>query len=280
MKTRAFCLGLALAPAWTLSGEAPGVKAGDAHGPAAGTFVKAGGALTRPTLQVGERLEYAIELARLRLGTGVLAVEGREEVEGIPTFRVTLEVGIGGPFMRVEESKVSWIATEPFRSLRFEKRRRRKDGRLARRYRFDHAAGTYLAEDWSEEAGIYMPISGAGGAGPIPAAALDELGVLYLIRHLALESGRTYATRQYFETEKNPVVVRVLGTEEIRVPAGKFRTLVLEPDIPATDIFRADKKARLYVTDDARRLIVKVTTTTRLGTVVAYLRRYETGGTS
>ena len=222
----------------------------------------------------GEVLEYSVTVARLRLGHGSLAVEEVERVAGVRTYRVALEVEIRTPFLKFRDREVSWVATDSLRSMAFERYRVEGSREEHLRFRFDHNASSYDRETWDPGSGIFRPVPGgtdAGGA--MPADAIDEVAALYLLRTLPLEPGTVHRLDRYFDPAGNPIVFRVVGREVVRVPAGRFETIVVEPDIPAVGAFRASKEPRIYVTDDARRLIVKITTRTKAGPLAFYLER-------
>ena len=67
---------------------------------------------------------------------------------------------------------------------------------------------------------------------------------------------------------------RVVGRESVRVPAGRFKTIVVESVIPALSIFRAEARARIYLSDDDRRVLVKVETRSKVGPLTIYLTKY------
>lgn len=220
----------------------------------------------------GERLEYSVTMARLRLGQGVLAVEGTEDLGGVPVYRVSLEVEIKAPFIRLRDREVSWVATEPIRSLAFERHRTEGDREERIRFRFDQESRQFAAETWDEASGQFRAGTDPGASGPIPAEAIDEIAALYLLRTLSLEPGTVHRLDRYFDPSGNPIVFRVVGKDKLKVPAGKFEVAVVEPDIPALSPFRASSEPRIYITDDARRLIVKITTRTKAGTLTFYLK--------
>lgn len=153
---------------------------------------------------------------------------------------------------------------DPLRTLRVRKRYRELGQETGGSWTLDHEEG----------------VSRRGGDGqgePMPRAALDGLGLLYLLRTMDLETGDTIRLERHFQAEHNPVVFRVVGRQRIRVPAGRFRTVVVEPVIPALAVFREDRDPRLWLTDDARRLIVRVESATRFGPLQLHLRRYTPG---
>ncbi len=195
---------------------------------------------------LGERIEYGVKLGRLHLGRAFMAVEAVEDLGNTPVYRAALDVQIGAAMLKFEDRLVSWIAPQPFRSLAFERRDSDAPGGR-RRYDFD--------ED-----------------------VLDEVAALYMMRRLPLEQGATYEFDHYFKADGNPISFRVVGRQKVRVPAGRFETIVIEPVIPALSVFRKEAGARLYVTDDERRILVQIETRTKVGKLTLYMTDYEEGG--
>ena len=87
---------------------------------------------------------------------------------------------------------------------------------------------------------------------------LDDVSFLYFTRSLPLEVGDEYTLDRYFKESGNPVVIKVLGLETIEVPAGKFETIVVQPFIQTKGMFSQGGEAKLYFTNDERRLLVQM----------------------
>jgi len=223
---------------------------------------------------VGERMEYSVTWGGIRLGTGSLMVEAIDTLRARETYRVGFQIEGGPPFYRVETRMASWIRPDPFRSLRFEQRQREGDYRRDRRIEMDPAARTYTRFDLKE--GEWRPHPEEVSV-PIPENVLDEVSYLYFARLLPLEPGVRYEFERYWKEEGNPVVVEVLRREEIRVPAGKFRTVVLRPEIRTSGIFKEGGEAELYLTDDERRIPVRVKASMAIGSGNFFLTDYESG---
>jgi hypothetical protein len=226
---------------------------------------------------VGERAVYDVTFGPIRVGEGHLLVEAMETLAGVPSYRVAFEIE-GGPFFyKIDDRSTSWIATDPFRSMRFEQILSEGSYRRHRRYTFDHDALTYTRDDWDAEALVYRPHSEERDV-QIPPAALDEIAYLFLSRMLPLEVGRTYHYDRYFEEEGNPVILDVLRRERVRVSAGRFNTVVVRPVIQTEGMFGEGGQAELYISDDERRVIVQIKTRMKVGELNMYLREYEAGG--
>ena len=94
---------------------------------------------------------------------------------------------------------------------------------------------------------------------PTVSDPLDETAFLYWVRTLDMEVGDTLVIDRYFRPDRNPVTVAVVERDTIDVPAGRFTTLVLHPVIPDGGLlFSEEADARLWISDDPRRLVVQM----------------------
>ena len=223
---------------------------------------------------VGERMEYSVTWEGIRLGAGSLSVEAIDTVQDRPVYRVALEMAGGPPFYRVEDRIVSWIQPVPFASLQFAQKQKEGNYRRDRKIVLDAESLTYTRYDLKD--GEYVPNQEEADV-PIPSGALDEISYLYLARLLPLEVGQRYEFERYFKEDGNPATVEVLRREEIRVPAGRFKTIVLRPEIATDGMFGEGGKAEVYVTDDERRIPVRLKTSLSVGSGNMYLTGYDPG---
>jgi hypothetical protein len=223
---------------------------------------------------VGERMEFSVNWGRVRLGEGSIEVEAIDSIDDRETYRVAMEAWGGPPFYRVQDRQVSWIRPQPLSSVRFEQRLSEGSYKRDTRYSFDLDGMTYDRHDivdgeWrarNEETAV-----------PILEGALDDVSFLFFARLLPLEVGQRYEFDRYFKESGNPVVIEVLRREEIRVPAGTFQTIVVRPIIQTGGAFGDDGEAELYLTDDDRRLIVRLKTSMAVGSGNLFLTGYEPG---
>ena len=77
------------------------------------------------------------------------------------------------------------------------------------------------------------------------------------MRTVPLIVGETYTYARYFQPEKNPVIVKVLRRERLKLDAGTFDTIVLQPIIKSGGLFAEGGEALIWVTDDDRRIRVQ-----------------------
>jgi hypothetical protein len=245
-----------------------------AGAPDAGTARTAADTLADWHFPVGERMEYSVTWGGIRLGEGSLAVEGLDTLDGHAAYRVAMEMRGGPPFYRVNDRMVSWIDPSPFSSLRFDQQLSEGSYRRDRRTLMDYGSMTYSRYDNVD--GRYVLKESDSGL-PIPPGALDDVSFLYFARLLPLEVGHTYEFERYFKEQGNPVILKVLRREEIRVPAGRFQTIVVQPLIRTSGMFGEGGEAEVWLTDDARRIPVRVKTSMSIGSGNLFLTGYEPG---
>ncbi len=227
--------------------------------------------------QTGEAARYDVSFGPVKVGEAYLRIEASESIRNTPTLRLSFELD-GGPFFyKIDDRTVSWLALDPYRSVRFEQVLKEGGYERHRRYELDHDVQTVTREDWDETAGTYRPHETEVDE-PIPEGALDEISYLFLIRTLPLEVGRTYHFDRYFEDEGNPVLVRVLREERVRVRAGTFDTIVVQPVIQSSGLFGEGGEGEVYLTNDDRRLIVQLKTKMKVGELNMFLRDFDLGG--
>lgn len=106
----------------------------------------------------------------------------------------------------------------------------------------------------------------------IPIPVFDPLSSFYYLRGLKLEVGKpVYVT--IFDSKKVwNVEVQVLRKERVEVPAGEFDTIVIKPLMKSEGIFYRKGDIHIWLTDDEKRLPVKLQTKVKIGSINANLR--------
>jgi hypothetical protein len=246
---------LALLALWS----PPGTPAQD--GPSSG----AGGdvALAAVPFGVGERLDYRVKFGPLKVGKAFMQVAGVDSVAGYPTYHLESLIEGSTPFYKLKDRQESWLDVYRLSSRRFRQDSRQGSYERQREYLFDLEQGMYHRND--------------GESGPVPPDPLDDASFVYFVRTIDLEVGATYEWNRYFRIDRNPVILKVLRREKVKVPAGEFATIVVQPIIKTRGIFSEGGEAEVYLTDDERRLPVKLVTKLKVGSVVLELTGYIPG---
>jgi hypothetical protein len=103
---------------------------------------------------------------------------------------------------------------------------------------------------------------------------LDDGSFLYFVRTIPLVVGQTYDFNRYFRPDRNPVRIRVLRKERIRVPAGSFDAIVIQPVIKTKGIFSENGHAEIWLSDDDRHIMLQLKSKLSFGSLNLYLKSY------
>ncbi len=219
------------------------------------------GTPARYPFQVGEQLNFSAKLGMLKLGEATMNVAALDTVRGEPTFLFRFRLEGGNFLFRIKNVIESWTTVDGFRSLHFKNDNSENDRVYLREY------------DIFPDSGFYRQ-RGKEGQQPTPKQPLDDASLLYFVRTTPLEVGQVYKFDKYFINEKNPLIIRVLKTETMELPDGsKVECLVLNPVIDDRGMFADRAEARLWITNDARRIPVQIRSRYSWGTVTLRLEK-------
>lgn len=245
-------LGLvALAPA--LLPAQPVTQAGQPanHGPAPVPFA------------VGERLDYDVKFGFVHVGSGDMEVSGIDSVRGHAAWHTVFRVKGGTFFYHVNDRLESWIDVDDLVSLRHWQELSEGHRDRERRFEIMPDRGVVLEEGKPEAPTVAQP--------------LDDGAFLYFVRTIPLEVGQTYEFNRYFRPDRNPVSIRVLRREHIKVPAGEFDAIVIQPIIKTKGIFSEGGRAEIWLSDDANRIMLQMKSKLPFGSLNLYLKSYRPG---
>ena len=215
---------------------------------------------------VGERFEYTAKLGLLSLGSASIQVVSVDTVRGRPAWYFRFGLAGGGAIFKINSTLESWTSVEDFHSLRFRRDSKENSKRYFREY------------DIFADSGYYRQ-SQAAATTPTTAEPLDDASLLYFIRITPLVVGKSYQLARHFMPELNPIVVTVVKRESIELPDGSsVPALVLNPVVgKESGLFSKRADARIWITDDARRIPVQIRSRQPWGTITLRLDKITLG---
>lgn len=216
-----------------------------------------------PSFGVGESMVYDVKYGMFNVGTARMEVVGLDTLRGRKVWHTRLEIKGGIPGYRVHDVLESWIDVVTFNSLRHRQETVEGKRERTKTYEIYPERGVYREDGKPEHPTVERP--------------LDEGAFIYFVRNQPLEVGRTYDYDRYFIPDRNPVTVIAHRKEELTVPAGTFRTIVVKPIIKSKGVFSKNGRAELWFTDDDRRLMVRMETHVIFGTISLQLKEFSAG---
>jgi hypothetical protein len=204
----------------------------------------------------GERLDYRVTFGILgTVGRSSLEIAGIDTIRGRPSYHINFRMSGAITFAKVNDYYQSWLDVERLQSHRFD-----QDVNQVNYHR-------HRILDFHPDSGIWRRIDNGDSGNLATDRPLDDISFLYFVRTLPLEVGAEYELSRYFKDEGNPVIVKVLRKERVKVPAGTFETIVVQPIIKTDGLFSEGGRAEVYFTDDANRFVVQLKTRLSIGTL-------------
>ena len=112
---------------------------------------------------------------------------------------------------------------------------------------------------------------------PIEPFSQDSVSALYYLRTVPLEVGRDIHFPLVTEGKTWEAVCKVLRKESVNTPFGRTQAFVIQPEMKYQGILKKTGDSFLWLTDDERRIPVRLEAKVKIGSVVAQLREAELG---
>ncbi|HXK12802.1 MAG TPA: DUF3108 domain-containing protein [Vicinamibacteria bacterium] len=220
----------------------------------------------------GERVEFRISYAHLLAGRATLAVLPAEE--GKTSLRFVAEARSQGfvPWLlrfHVDDRTIATFDPDGGYSLGIEKHLH--EGRAARdqRVTFDPATGTAEVRDAKIAESRF----------DVGLRPLDVLSALFVARIRGVEEGRELRLPVFDNGKSYVMDVRWLGRERLDLPppfGTGYPTVIVEPRlVEGSGLFVREGRVQVWLTDDGRRVPVRMRSKVPIGAVSADVERYE-----
>ncbi len=214
-----------------------------------------------------ERMEFAINYLGLDMGKARISV-GTPEGALLPVFLEARTSGLVG-FVNVREQLASWLdagtglprsasldATEP-------------GYRHTDTTRFDRDAGKATVREKGRYDNTYEIA--------VPPGTMDFMAMVFQLRTLPLEPGSLHEFQVLAGRTVSRVVAEVTARETISTPAGKFASVKVRVPTGFSGKFSEKDPTFVWFSDDARRIVVRISTDFAIGRAMAALVSYQPG---
>lgn len=214
--------------------------------------------------RIPERLVFDLSWTGIRAGTATMEIRNdRDEIRVIST---ALSAQWVSAFYPVEDRVESVLVKGQnfFIGLPRLYRVNIREGR--------HRRSKEVTFEHSREKAVFQDhLKGEKGEMAIGKNTLDPLSGFYYIRMLKMEVGKPLSVNLFDSKKVWDVEVQVLRKERIDTVLGAVDTIVIRPVLKSEGIFSRKGDMFIWLTDDARRLPVRMQTKVAVGYVTATL---------
>jgi len=112
----------------------------------------------------------------------------------------------------------------------------------------------------------------------VPAGHLNAIDAFFRVRKMKLSPGMQVRIPIFDSRKRYEIVVDVLGRQKLKAPwGGKVNCLVIVPRLKTEGIFSSKGTVKLWLTDDARHIPLRMTAKVKIGRIIATLEHYTQG---
>lgn len=209
-------------------------------------------------LQVGETLSYAVKIRGLTAGSRVLKIVEQTSIKEYKVYHIKSDAKTSrffSLFYNFEDHRDSYVIEDEFYPIRYElfliDGKRKADIRVD----FDHELGKAVVSEGQKSKEL-----------EVPTKIQDELSMLYLIRLKEMKLGEYYEFPALIGTKSMNIELQVVSRDLIDTSIGKVPTLLIKD---------TKRDYKVWLTDDQRRIPVKIEAQTKIGSLIADLKKIE-----
>ncbi len=214
----------------------------------------------------GERLVFDVGYGFITAGEAIMSIPQYDTVAGNQCFKVMFQVNSTPTFSwfyEVRDRYETYLDVEGIFPWRFEQHV--KEGKYRRDFSAQFDQVNHLAKT-------------SEGEFPIPSYVHDIVSAFYFARTLdfsKMRIGEKIHFQNFYKDSTYKLDVKFLGRQRIEVSAGTFNCLIVEPLAQEGGLFKSEGRALLWLSDDERKIPVKVSTKVTIGSIEAELREYS-----
>lgn len=214
---------------------------------------------------VGEYLKFELGYGFVKAGSVEMQVDSLFQHRGRLCYMVTTNArtySFFDNFYKVRDHGETWIDAWGLFPWRFEKQLREGGYKADVEQVFDQYRNLAFEENDTMMVERYVQ---------------DVLSSLYYVRTLDLEVGDTVSIHNYNKKECYGLDVIVHGREEVKVKAGTFQCLKVEPMLRSAGLFKHEGDMTVYLTDDRLKMPVQLKSKVIVGSITADLMEFRLG---
>ena len=212
---------------------------------------------------VGEKFTFDIDWGFSTVGSASLAIPRIIKYNGFNVYEVRSRAqsnNLISKIYKVDDQVISYIDSTGIFSVRIEKKLSEGNYRQNREFILDHIKQlAYSKRDTVK----------------IPEYCQDILSAFYYVRTQNLKIGTVLEVPNYDNGKIYNIIVEVQKKQQVRVPAGKFNCIVIEPTLKSEGLFKHQGTIKIYLTDDERKIPVLMVSNVVFGEISARLVKIE-----
>jgi hypothetical protein len=204
---------------------------------------------------IGEKLTFSIDYGPIQAGVATMSVVDTINFKNRKCYQVVSEASSSKSFsiiFKVEDRIESIIDSKGIFSWKIKKHLHEGNYDSDNYYEFDYKNNIAFSDkDTVKISQIFQ----------------DALSSLFYLRTQKLEIGKALNVPHFDNGKIYNLEIKVLKKEKIKVKTGIYETILVEPLMKSIGVFKHGGNIRVWVTNDERKMPVKMTTKIYLGSI-------------
>jgi hypothetical protein len=222
----------------------------------------------------GEHLEYRVHYGIINAAEAIVHVENKIQiVNNRPCFNVKVVGRTTGAFDLVSKVRDTWqsyIDTLALVPHQFFNSKREGGYKNTERVVFDHENEIAKRYDLDEtkEKNSYK----------VPKNIQDVVSGYYYLRTVNFNNmkvGQTVLVKAFFEGDIFDMRMRYAGKEKIKTRFGTANVFKINPILPSNTFFENENSIRIWVSDDANKIPLKIEVDLKIGAISMDIKKYS-----
>lgn len=223
-------------------------------------------AIPQSAFTVGERLVYDVGYSFIVAGEAVISVPEIQTYNGRECYQLLFTVVSTPTFSwiyHVDDRYETLMDVKGLFPWRFTQRVREGN------YKYDFSAAFDQRNHIATASDKHYPI---------PPYVHDIVSAFFFTRTMDFSRarpGERVWLQNFYKDSTYTLAVKFIGRQQVEVDAGRFNCIIVEPMIQEGGLFKSEGRILIWLTDDERKIPVKVSTKVVVGSIDAELREYS-----
>lgn len=222
----------------------------------------------------GEHLEYRVHYGIINAAEAVVHVDSKiQKVNNRPCYNVKVVGKTTGAFDLVSKVRDTWqsyIDTSALLPHQFYTNKREGGYKNVEKVIFDHEndIANRIDLDNTFEKNTYK----------VPNNIQDVVSGYYYLRTIDFNSmkvGQFVSVKAFFEGEIYDMKMKYAGKDKIKTKFGNAKVFKINPILPNNTFFEDENSIRIWVSDDANKIPLKIEVDLKIGAISMDIKKYD-----
>lgn len=223
---------------------------------------------------LGERIEYRVHYGFINAAEAVVTIDNKlARVNDRPCYKITVfgkTTGAADMVTKVRDTWQSFVDTTAILPHLFNTNKREGNYKNNEKAIFDHEINNIRRIDLDK--------NGEQKAYKAPNNIQDVVSGYYYLRTIDFNSfkvGQSVAVKAFFEGEFYDMKMKYQGKSTIDTKYGIAKVIKINPILPKNNFFEDENSVRIWVSDDANKIPLKIEVDLKIGALVMDIKKYS-----